>query len=211
MRRSDKNYEISKTRGLWWKLVFNPQISPPKAKEPEQYKKPKGNMDCRTTQKDYGDFGSKGIPAKNARPRTKLRFGREDLMDDTTNYGASFQWKAQRVVHSKGPAVKNEIFPAPVPGTATERSEFLDSYRRFQVMPSKMFRDNSSLFKSSDRVASSSVYDVEFKWPKVNCPSDALMRGSARFAFDHETESGHKVFTVPEVSKSADMALAWRG
>lgn len=164
-------------------------------------------MDCRTTHMDYGHFGRKGVPAKNARPRTKLKFGREDLLDDTTNYGSSFQWKAQPVIHSKGPRVHNEIFPS-ARNEGIDKSEFLDSYKRFNVLPPKMFRDRSCLFKTSEKLASSSQYDGEYSWPAVKCPSDALMRGSLDFVFDHETENGHKVFSIPEVSKSADMAVA---
>lgn len=183
------------------------EISPRKQPEPEKYKVPEGAMDCQTTHMDYAHFGKKAVPARNARPRTKLRFGREDRLDDKTNYGMSFRWFYEPVVHSKGPGIKNEIFPA-IQETSPEKSEFLDKYKRFNVVPPKMFRDRSSLFKTSEAIAKDTVYDDDYAWPRVSCPSDALLKGKGTYVFDHETEMGHKVFSIAENSHSADIAVA---
>lgn len=183
------------------------EVSPRKQPEPERYKVPEGSMDCQTTHMDFAHFGKKAVPARTARPRTKLRFGREDALDDKTNYGLSFKWFYEPVVHSKGPGIKNDIFP-PVREASPEKSEFLDKYKRFNVVPPKMFRDRSSLFKTSEGVAKDTVYDDDYKWPRVSCPSDALMKGKGTFVFDHENEMGHKVFSIPENSQSADIAVA---
>lgn len=182
-------------------------VSPRKQPEPEKYKAPDGSMDCQTTQMDYMHFGKKAVPAKKARPRTKLRFGREDALDDKTNYGLSFKWFYEPVVHSKGPKIKNEIFP-PVQERSPEKSEFLDKYKRFNVVPPRMFRDRSSLFKTSEGISKDTVYDGDYTWPRVSCPSDALLKGKGTFTFDHETETGHKVFAIAENSHSTDIAVA---
>lgn len=184
------------------------EVSPRKQKEPEKYKTPDGAMNCQTTHMDYAHFGKKAVPARTARPRTKLRFGREDALDDKTNYGLSFKWFYEPVVHSKGPRIKNEIFP-PIQEKGPEKSEFLDKYKRFTVIPPKMFRDRSSLFKTSEGLAKDTVYDDDYVWPRVSCPSDALMKGKGTFVFDHETETGHKVFeTISENTRSMDIAAA---
>lgn len=183
-------------------------VSPRKQPEPEKYKAPDGSMDCQTTQMDYMHFGKKAVPAKKARPRTKLRFGREDALDDKTNYGLSFKWFYEPVVHSKGPKIKNEIFP-PVQERSPEKSEFLDKYKRFNVVPPRMFRDRSSLFKTSEGISKDTVYDGDYTWPRVSCPaSDPLLKGKGTFTFDHETETGHKVFAIAENSHSTDIAVA---
>ena len=180
------------------------EITPRKQTEPARYKAPDGTMDCQTTQMDYAHFGKKAVPAKNARPRTKLRFGRENALDDTTNYGLSFKWSYEPVVHSKGPKIKNEIFP-PVQEGSPGRSEFLDKYKRFNVVPARMFRDRSTLFKTADGLAKDTVYDGDFTWPNVNCPSEALLKGQGTLAFDHETETGHKIFSISE--RGTDIAV----
>lgn len=174
------------------------EVKIPKQKSPETYKRPDGDVDCRTTHMDYGNFGRKALPAKNARPRTKLRFGREETLDDTTNYGLSFRWTAQPKVSSKGPLVKNEIFPGEKQ-QFKETSEFLDKYQRFNVVPPKMYRDRSQLFKSRDPVSDHTVYKGDFDWPSIDCPSNKLLTGSSSFKFDHETEGGHRVFEIPAI------------
>lgn len=183
------------------------EVSPRKQHEPEKYKAPDGTMDCQTTHMDYANFGKKAIPARTARPRTKLRFGREEALDDKTNYGLSFKWFYEPIVHSKGPGIKNEIFP-PVQEKSPEKSEFLDKYKRFNVVPPRMFRDRSALFKTSEALAKDTVYDDDYSWPQVTCPSEALIKGKGTFVFDHETEMGHKVYSLAGKSHSSDIAVA---
>lgn len=182
------------------------EVKIPKQKSPEMYKKPDGELDCRTTHMDYGNFGRKALPAKNARPRTKLKFGREDILDDTTNYGLSFRWSAQPKTLSKGPGVKNEIFLTNHQ-SFKETSEFLDQYKRFNVVPSKMYKDNSRLFKTNDPLSRSTVYNGDYDWPKMTCPSDKLMAGSGSLKFDHETETGHRVFEIPAIDTNGSFNL----
>ena len=182
-------------------------VSPRKQKEPKEYKRPDGLMDCQTTHMDYCHFGKQALPARTARPRTKLRFGREDTLDDKTNYGLSFKWFAEPVFHSKGPGIYNEIFP-PIAEKSSQTSEFLDKYKRFNVVPPKMFRDRSSLFKTSEGVSKETVYGDNYHWPHVSCPSDALIKGNTSFVFDHESESGHKLFSVSESNRNVDIAVA---
>ncbi|KXJ28756.1 stabilizer of axonemal microtubules 2 [Exaiptasia diaphana] len=191
---TDKRMDSSTTKDSDYKAW---EVKIPKQKTPEMYKRPEGDVDCRTTHMDYGNFGRKALPAKNARPKTKLRFGREDALDDTTNYGLSFRWTAQPQVFSKGPLVKNEVFPREK--GFQETSEFLDKYKRFNVVPSKMFRDNSQLFKTSDRLSDHTVYKGDFDWPSIDCPSNKLLAGSGNFKFDHENEAGHRVFEIPAI------------
>lgn len=174
------------------------QVKIPKQKSPEQYKRPEGEVDCQTTHMDYGNFGRRALPAKNARPRTKLRFGREEALDDTTNYGLSFRWTAQPKTFSKGPLVKNEVFPGQRQNF-NETSEFLDKYKRFNVVPPRMYKDNSQLFKTKDPVSNHTVYKGDFEWPSMECPSNNLMNGTGNFKFDHETEAGHRVFEMPSI------------
>jgi hypothetical protein len=200
---TDKMMESSTTKDTDYKAW---KVKIPKQKSPEMYTKPDGEVDCRTTHMDYGNFGRKALPAKNARPRTKLKFGREDILDDTTNYGLSFRWTAQPTVFSKGPVVRNEIFPTDKRGFK-DTSEFLDQYKRFNVVPSKMYKDNSELFKSSAPVSNSTVYNGDYDWPKIKCPSDKLLTGSGSFKFDHETETGHRVFDIPAIDTNGSFNL----
>ena len=176
---------------------------PRQQKEPESYQKPEGTMDCRTTHMDYCFFGEKAKPARTARPRTKLRFGRENPLDDTTNYSTDFQWRPQPVTFSGGPTVENEVLPKGGRSGFDGTSESLDKYKRFNVVPPKSYRDNSTLFKSADRINGGTSYRGDYSWPKVQCPSDALFSGqSSEFVFDHQTEEGHKIFSMPDVNKN---------
>lgn len=193
--KTDKPMEQTTTKTDDYKTW---EISPRKQVEPVKYKSPDGAMDCQTTHMDYAHFGKKAVPAKTARPRTKLRFGREDALDDKTNYGLSFKWFYEPVVHSKGPKIRNEIFP-PVQERSPEKSEFLDKYKRFNVVPPKMFRDRSTLFKTSEGIAKDTVYDDDYTWPRITCPaSETLIKGTGTLVFDHETETGHKMFAITE-------------
>ncbi|KAK3738142.1 hypothetical protein QZH41_005324 [Actinostola sp. cb2023] len=192
---TDKKMDSSTTKDADYKAW---EVKIPKHKSPELYKRPEGDVDCRTTHMDYGNFSRRALPAKNARPRTKLTFGREDALDDTTSYGLSFRWTAQPKILSRGPLERNEVFPT-ANTSFNETSEFLDKYKRFNVVPSKMYRDNSTLFKTSDPVSGNTVYKRDFDWPSVDCPSDKLFSGTAAFKFDHETETGHRFFEIPAI------------
>lgn len=176
---------------------------PRQPKEQESYQKPEGSMDCRTTHMDYCFFGDKAKPARNARPRTKLRFGRENALDDSTNYTTDFQWRTQPAKFSRRPTDTNEVLPKGGRNGFDATSESLDKYKRFNVVPPRSFRDNSTLFKSADKINDGTVYNGDYNWPSVKCPSDAIFSGkSSEFVFDHQTEEGHKMFSIQDVSKT---------
>ena len=77
------------------------------------------------------------------------------------------------------------------------------SYKQFNVVSPKSYRDNSTLFKSADRINGGTSYRSDYSWRKVQCPSDALFSGqSSEFVFDHQTEEEHKVFFMQDVRKN---------
>lgn len=176
---------------------------PRQLKEPDPYIKPEGSMDCRTTHMDYCFFGDKAKPAKTARPRTKLRFGRENELDDRTNYSTNFQWRTQPVTFSRGPALENEVLPKGGRSGFDATSEALDNYKRFNVAPPRSFRDNSTLFKTSDKINTGTVYRGDYSWPRMKCTYDTLFAGSkSDKLLDHVSEEGHRFYSMNEVSEN---------
>ena len=175
---------------------------PRQQKEPDSYQKPEGSMDCRTTNMDFCFFGEKAKPARSARPSTKLRFGRENSLDDRTNYSTDFLWRSEPVTFSRGPAVENEVLPKGGRSGFNATSEALDKYKRFDVVPPKGFRDNSSLFKTNDKINDGSMYRADYSWPKMKCDYETLFTGpKSNFVFDHVTEEGHKFYSIPNSIK----------
>merc|ERR1712079_820648 len=117
--------------------------------------------------------------------------------------GTDFQWRTQPAKFSRRPTDTNEVLPKGGRNGFDATSESLDKYKRFNVVPPRSFRDNSTLFKSADKINDGTVYNGDYNWPSVKCPSDAIFSGkSSEFVFDHQTEEGHKMFSIQDVSKT---------
>lgn len=171
-------------------------------KAPDVYKKPKGQMEIIPTSRDYSNHGELGIPAKSARPRTKLQRGCEFPFNSTTSYSMEFQKHdaPQRASLRQNARDGNDIFlkssEDSEPTNVT--SEFLDKYKRHQAPPARMFKDNSTLFKTSASFADTSLYKDQFRGERIECPTDALLRDDkvGLFSFDHVNEKGHKIYAI---------------
>ena len=171
-------------------------------KAPDVYKKPKGEIEIMPISRDYSNHGVLGIPAKSARPRTKLQRGREFPFNATTSYSMEFQQHdtSQRSILKQNARDGNDIFPKSTEGpeAAAATSEFLDKYKRHQAAPARMFKDNSTLFKTSASFADTSLYKDQFKGERIECPTESLLRNDkvGLFTFDHVNEEGHKVYEI---------------
>lgn len=171
-------------------------------KAPEVYKKPEGLIEIKPTSSDYSHHGDLAVPARSARPHTKLRRGREFPFNPTTSYSLEF-----KPYDSLPPREKlkqnakdgNDIFPkseGKEPFTAT--SEFLDKYKRHQTVPARMCKGDSSLFKTAENLSDTSLYKEHFRGERIKCPTESLLRDGevGVFSFDHLTEDGHKVYEI---------------
>ena len=171
-------------------------------KAPDVYKKPEGEIEIKPISHDYSNHGGLGIPAKSARPRTKLQRGREFPFNSTTSYSMEFQkhTNPQRATLRQNGRDGNDIFPKSTEGpeAAAVTSEFLDKYKRHQAPPARMFKDNSTLFKTSASFADTSLYKDQFRGERIECPTESLLRNdkAGLFTFDHVNEEGHKVYEI---------------
>ena len=197
--RTNKTMEQQTTQGDSFKAW---PIESRHRKAPDAYKKPEGEIEIMPISRDYSNHGELGIPAKSARPRTKLRRGREFPFNSTTSYSTEFQKHvtSQRSTLRQNARDCNEIFPKSTEGVEVPAitSEFLDKYKRHQAPPARMFKDNSSLFKTSDSFADTSLYKDQFKGERIECPTESLLRNDkvGLFTFDHVNEEGHKIFEI---------------
>lgn len=171
-------------------------------KAPDAYKRPEGEIEIMPISRDYSNHGELGIPAKSARPRTKLQRGREFPFISTTSYSTEFPKHAtsQRATLRQNARGGNDIFPKPTDDSeaAAITSEFLDKYKRHQAAPARMFKDNSTLFKTSENFADTSLYQDQFRGERIDCPTEGLLRNDkvGLFTFDHVNEEGHKVYEI---------------
>lgn len=188
-------------------------------KAPDVYKKPEGEIEIKPISRDYSNHGGLGIPAKSARPRTKLQRGREFPFNSTTSYSMEFQkhTNPQRATLRQNGRDGNDIFPKSTEGpeAAAVTSEFLDKYKRHQAPPARMFKDNSTLFKTSASFADTSLYKDQFRGERIECPTESLLRNdkAGLFTFDHVNEEGHKVYEIcPRRSEPLrrEVTVVWR-
>ena len=197
--KTDDAMDSETTQGNAFKVW---PVSKQERRAPDVYKKPEGLIEIKPTSSDYAHHGAQGIPAKSARPRTKLQRGREFPFNPTTSYSVEFK------IHEKLPARErlkrdrtdgNEIFPKSEENGATVgTSEFLDKFKRHQVAPARMFKGNSSLFKTTANLSDTTLYAEQFRGERIECPSERLLRNDnfGAFSFDHVTEEGHKVYEI---------------
>ena len=171
-------------------------------KPPEIYKKPEGLFQAQQTSRDYSNHGDLAIPAKSARPRTKLQRGREFPFNPTTSYSQEFKGHEmlppRRDMMRQSANNDNEIFPKSSDPLTFGTSEFLDKYKRHQALPAKMFKGDSGLFQTSSKISDQTLYKEQFRGDKIECPSEKLLRGDplGNMAFDHVSEEGHKVYDI---------------
>ena len=171
-------------------------------KAPDVYKKPEGEIEIMPISRDYSNHGGMGIPAKSARPRTKLRRGREFPFNPTTSYSTEFQKHTaqQRSTLKQNARDGNEIFPKSTEGpeATAATSEFLDKYKRHHAPPARIFKDNSTLFKTSASLEDTSLYRDQFRGERIKCPTEGLLHNDnvGLFTFDHVNEEGHKVYEI---------------
>lgn len=183
-------------------------VTPRQRKPPDVYKKPEGKIEITPISHDYSNHGELGIPAKSARPRTKLRRGRDFPFDSITSYSTEFpkHTATKRATVTQNTRDANDIFPTSTEGPETMKnsSEFFDKYKGHHAPPARMFKDNSTLFKTSARFADSTLYHDQFRGERIECPTEALLRDDkvGLFTFDHVNEEGHKFYDInPRASK----------
>ena len=168
-------------------------IEPLKKKDKEIYSKPQGEMDLKPTSHDYCYFGMEGIPAKSARPKTKLRTGREGQFDGTSSYSACF--KSWEISPAK-PIKHHDELRRSAPGTLkfTENSEHRHEYKRFNTAPARIFKPKSILFKTDNKLESKSLYSFDFDGTKgPECLSDKLLKGNiSGYNFQDDPDTGHR-------------------
>lgn len=167
-------------------------------KAPDIYVKPEGEMIIMPVSRDYSDHRETGIPARSARPRTKIQRGREFPFNSTTSYSTEYQKHATSplIVNFKQNAREcNEIFPTSS-NDAIVTSEFLDKYKRHDVPPVRKFKEDSHLFKTSASFTDTTLYKDHFKGERIKCPTEALLRNKELFALSHVNEEGHRIYEM---------------
>jgi len=177
-------------------------VTLPEKKRADIYKRPEGCMDMVATSSDYQHFGNKAVPARSARPKTKLKPGRFYPFEAGTNYNSSFQSWNVPPVKSIAQDNSNFVLPKAV-GTLNETSEFLDKYRRHNALPARKFNPISDLFKTDKALDKDSTYKNDFSEKGFSCQTDALLKeNSASFHFEKETEDGHRFYQIAEPAQT---------
>eukprot|EP00794_Sanderia_malayensis_P009975 gene9975-10998_t len=169
---------------------------PVKMKEPrkkEEYKKPDGEIALKPTSSDYKYFGSAAIPAKSARPKTKLRTGRDGMFDGTSNYSTDFQvWGSVPVLPVK---LKDELtrLSGEVKSDLRNTSEHKEMYKRHNTAPARIFKPKATVFQTTDAMLNKTMYSIEFgAKPVVACAGERLLKNPSGIQFEDDWDTGHR-------------------
>ena len=164
-----------------------------KSKHKQKYEQPEGEMVLKSTSMDYRYFGNEAKPAKSARPKTKLRTGRDGVFNGTSNYSNDFKvWASLPALPIKA---KDELIElSPRRTKFDSNSEHREEFRRFNTAPARIFKPLTSVFKTDESMASKTVYNSEFAGRQhPTCPSERILGGEiAGMRFEDDEDTGHR-------------------
>lgn len=168
-------------------------VEAPKPKAKQQFQQPEGKMYLIPISADYKHFGGEGKPAKSARPKTKLRTGRDGVFCGTSNYTADFkQWMSLPAIPIK---LQDELITlSPRKTKFDANSEHRESYQRFNTAPARIFKPGTHVFKTEDAMSNMTTYQSEFDGrPPPQCPSERILKGKiSGIQFEEDIDTGHK-------------------
>ena len=173
-------------------------VEAPKPKAKHQFQQPEGKMYLNPISADYKYFGSEAKPAPTARPKTKLRTGRDGAFYGTSNYAADFkQWMSLPAIPVKLQDELTTLSPRKTKFNAN--SEHRESYRRFNTAPARIFKPGTHVFKTEDAMSNVTTYQSEFDGrPPAQCPSERILRGKmSGILFEEDIDTGHKYVIGP--------------
>ena len=193
MERQTTNLDDFKN---WPVKTYTPKVK-------QDYKKPDGQMTMMSTSSDYKNFGVLATPARSARPKTKLRTGRDGMFCGISNYSTDFKiWGSTPALPVRINDELTKIGYGTFDYVAT--SEHKDAYKRHNTAPARIFKPGTSVFRTKDAMGSSTVYASEFDGrPGPLCPSDALLKGTlAGISFQDDEDTGHR-YVIGSISSNS--------
>lgn len=168
-------------------------VEAPRPKPKQQFQQPEGKMYLNPISTDYKYFGIDAKPAKSARPKTKLRTGRDGAFCGTSNYAADFKpWMSLPAIPIKLQDELTTLSPRKTKFDAN--SEHRESYKRFNTAPARTFKPGTHVFKTEDAMANRTTYNCEFDGkPPPQCPSERILKGDiANIRFEEDFDTGHR-------------------
>lgn len=190
MERTTTNLEDYKT----WKLEA------PKLKDKQQFEQPTGEMYLKPISTDYRHFGKEARPARNARPKTKLRTGRDGPFCGTSNYSNDFKvWTSLPALPIK---LQDELSTlSPRKSKFDTNSEHRDAFKRFNTAPARIFKPCTHVFQTEDAMSNKTVYKTEFSGrPPPPCQSEKIIRGILPGVYlEEDLDTGHR-YVIDSIS-----------
>ena len=173
-------------------------VAPLKTKAKEAFQQPTGEMYLKSTSMDYKYFGHEAKPAKSARPKTKLRTGRDGLFEGMSNYAADFkQWGSLPALPVK---MQDELVSlSPRKGRFDANSEHHESFKRFNTAPARIFKPVTTVFKTDESMNGKTMYMTDFHGrPPPPCLSDKLLKGKlVGVQLQEDLDTGHRYVIGP--------------
>lgn len=176
----------------------------PKPKQKQQFQKPAGEMFLKPISSDYKHFGKQAVPAKSARPKTKLRTGRDGPFCGTSNYTDDFkQWASLPALPVK---LQDELITLSPRRTKFDaNSEHREAFKRFNTAPARIFKPGTHVFKTDDAMSSKTVYMTEYDGRSAApCLSEKILNGSVSgFQLQEDFDTGHR-YVIDSQEKRGD-------
>ena len=168
-------------------------VEAPKPKARQQFQMPEGKMYLNPISTDYRYFGSEAKPARSARPKTKLRTGRDGMFCGTSNYTADFkQWASLPAFPVKLEDELKALSPRKTKFDAN--SEHREAFKRFNTAPARIFKPSTHVFKTEDAMSNTTTYKSEFDGrPPPSCPSEKILKGRiSGIKLEEDFDTGHR-------------------
>ncbi|CAD5115892.1 DgyrCDS4827 [Dimorphilus gyrociliatus] len=153
--------------------------------EPDQYRKPEGNIDLNTTHKT--DFTQKPL----SKPKSMKPLDAKKVpgnFTDKTNYKDDYKkWHMER----ERPVVKADYSPpeAPFEGLPTYKKDYV----KYNEAPRKLMRPAEGGIQSDAPFDDQTMYRTEYiKKDNPPCPAAIIESASSKFQFKEQDDSGHK-------------------